>query len=93
MTTNLYEGSVDKDCNMFKDKQVYGTPEYIAPEVIFRQGYGKCALCGEGGGRGGMGKGEAVKCCVCPMFVALTTCKFKNAYKHIENIDKEYKYK
>ncbi|KAK4337224.1 hypothetical protein RND71_043730 [Anisodus tanguticus] len=27
--------------NQFNDKQVYGTPEYIAPEVILRQGYGK----------------------------------------------------
>uniref|UniRef100_A0A182PEJ6 non-specific serine/threonine protein kinase n=1 Tax=Anopheles epiroticus TaxID=199890 RepID=A0A182PEJ6_9DIPT len=25
----------------FSDKQVFGTPEYIAPEVILRQGYGK----------------------------------------------------
>ena len=42
VTTNLYEGSIDKECNMFRDKQVFGTPEYIAPEVILRQGYGKC---------------------------------------------------
>lgn len=41
LATNLYEGSIDKDCQMFKDKQVFGTPEYIAPEVILRQGYGK----------------------------------------------------
>ncbi|XP_064625162.1 microtubule-associated serine/threonine-protein kinase 3-like isoform X3 [Lineus longissimus] len=41
LTTNLYEGSIDKDCKQFRDKQVYGTPEYIAPEVILRQGYGK----------------------------------------------------
>ncbi|CAE1285272.1 MAST [Acanthosepion pharaonis] len=41
LTTNMYEGSLDKDCKQFKDKQVYGTPEYIAPEVILRQGYGK----------------------------------------------------
>ncbi len=40
VTTNLYEGAIDKECNMFKDKQVFGTPEYIAPEVILRQGYG-----------------------------------------------------
>ena len=26
---------------MFKDKQVYGTPQYIAPEVILGQDYGK----------------------------------------------------
>lgn len=41
VTTNLYEGSVDKDCKQFRDKQVQGTPEYIAPEVILRQEYGK----------------------------------------------------
>ncbi|OWF46091.1 Microtubule-associated serine/threonine-protein kinase 2 [Mizuhopecten yessoensis] len=41
MTTNLYEGSLDKDCKQFRDKQLFGTPEYIAPEVILRQGYGK----------------------------------------------------
>jgi len=41
VTTNLYEGGIDKDCTQFKDMQVLGTPEYIAPEVILRQGYGK----------------------------------------------------
>ncbi|XP_069126975.1 microtubule-associated serine/threonine-protein kinase 3-like isoform X2 [Argopecten irradians] len=41
LTTNLYEGSLDKDCKQFRDKQLFGTPEYIAPEVILRQGYGK----------------------------------------------------
>ncbi|XP_071161735.1 microtubule-associated serine/threonine-protein kinase 3-like isoform X2 [Mytilus edulis] len=41
LTTNLYEGSMDKDCKQFRDKQVQGTPEYIAPEVILRQEYGK----------------------------------------------------
>jgi len=43
VTTNLYEGAIDKDCTQFKDMQVFGTPEYIAPEVILRQGYGKTA--------------------------------------------------
>ncbi|XP_035827473.1 microtubule-associated serine/threonine-protein kinase 3 [Aplysia californica] len=41
LTTNLYEDALDKDCKQFRDKQVFGTPEYIAPEVILRQGYGK----------------------------------------------------
>ncbi|XP_065225840.1 microtubule-associated serine/threonine-protein kinase 3 [Planococcus citri] len=41
LATHLYEVYVDKDTKQFDDKQVYGTPEYIAPEVILRQGYGK----------------------------------------------------
>jgi len=41
LATNLYEGFIDKETKQFSDKQVFGTPEYIAPEVILRQGYGK----------------------------------------------------
>lgn len=41
VATNLYEGYIDSDTRQFSDKQVFGTPEYIAPEVILRQGYGK----------------------------------------------------
>jgi microtubule-associated serine/threonine kinase len=41
VTTNLYEDALDKDSKQFRDKQVFGTPEYIAPEVILRAGYGK----------------------------------------------------
>jgi tRNA A-37 threonylcarbamoyl transferase component Bud32 len=28
-------------CKEFNDKQIYGTPQYVAPEVILRQPYGK----------------------------------------------------
>ncbi|CAG7835410.1 unnamed protein product [Allacma fusca] len=41
LATNLYEGFIDRETRQFSDKQVFGTPEYIAPEVILRQGYGK----------------------------------------------------
>ncbi|XP_028404478.1 microtubule-associated serine/threonine-protein kinase 2-like isoform X2 [Dendronephthya gigantea] len=42
MTTHLYEGSMEaKDRKQFTDMQVFGTPNYIAPEVILRQAYGK----------------------------------------------------
>lgn len=41
LATNLYEGYLDRETKQFSDKQVFGTPEYIAPEVILRQGYGK----------------------------------------------------
>ena len=37
----MYEGALDKETRQFEDRQVFGTPEYIAPEVILRQGYGK----------------------------------------------------
>uniref|UniRef100_A0A914ZQV2 non-specific serine/threonine protein kinase n=2 Tax=Parascaris univalens TaxID=6257 RepID=A0A914ZQV2_PARUN len=41
-TTLVSEGCLDvADTQQFKDKQLCGTPEYIAPEVILRQGYGK----------------------------------------------------
>ena len=33
LTTNTYE-------TVFMDRQIRGTPEYIAPEVIMHQGYG-----------------------------------------------------
>ncbi|KAL1492909.1 hypothetical protein ABEB36_011076 [Hypothenemus hampei] len=41
LATNLYEGYIETTAHQFSDKQVFGTPEYIAPEVILRQGYGK----------------------------------------------------
>ena len=41
LATNLYEGYIDTETKQFSDKQVFGTPEYIAPEVILRRGYGK----------------------------------------------------
>ena len=55
LATNLYEGYIDKETKqqvgIFSKLQkaifekfafqVFGTPEYIAPEVILRQGYGK----------------------------------------------------
>lgn len=36
VATNLYEVYVERDTRQFSDKQVFGTPEYIAPEVILR---------------------------------------------------------
>ncbi|XP_078485413.1 microtubule-associated serine/threonine-protein kinase 3-like isoform X3 [Ciona intestinalis] len=38
-TTNLYESHLDTQ-QQFNDRQVHGTPEYIAPEVILHLGYG-----------------------------------------------------
>lgn len=41
LATSLSEGYYDRESQQFTDKQVYGTPEYLAPEVILRQGYAK----------------------------------------------------
>lgn len=41
-TNLLYEGCLDlSDTQQFQDRQICGTPEYIAPEVILLNGYGR----------------------------------------------------
>jgi microtubule-associated serine/threonine kinase len=40
MTTGIFE-QAHQDDSLFLDEQIYGTPDYIAPEVILMQGYGK----------------------------------------------------
>lgn len=44
LTTNLVEGILDRESKQFNDRQIFGTPEYIAPEVILRQGYGESSV-------------------------------------------------
>ena len=41
LATNLYEGYIDRETRQFSNKKVFRTLEYIAPEVILRQRYGK----------------------------------------------------
>ena len=38
LATNLYKDYIYKETRKFIDKQVFGTPEYILPDVILRQG-------------------------------------------------------
>ncbi|CAH3196693.1 unnamed protein product, partial [Porites evermanni] len=40
-TTHMFEHSLAQETKQFTDQQVFGTPDYLAPEVILRQGYGK----------------------------------------------------
>lgn len=40
-TTHMYEHSLEQETKQFTDQQVFGTPDYLAPEVILMQGYGK----------------------------------------------------
>ena len=38
LATNLYKDYIYKETRQFINKQVFGTPEYILPDVILRQG-------------------------------------------------------
>ncbi|XP_077149108.1 microtubule-associated serine/threonine-protein kinase 3-like [Ranitomeya variabilis] len=39
--TYIYNESAEEISREFKDHEVYGTPHYIAPEVILKKGYGR----------------------------------------------------
>ena len=39
VTTGIFEQAHEDDSS-FLDEQIYGTPDYLAPEVILMQGYG-----------------------------------------------------
>ncbi|XP_065834471.1 microtubule-associated serine/threonine-protein kinase 3-like isoform X3 [Oscarella lobularis] len=41
LTTNIIESASGQQDGLFMDEQIYGTPDYIAPEVILMQGYSK----------------------------------------------------
>jgi len=41
-TTNFFENNKSGKTHQFQDQQIFGTPQYIAPEVIMNTGYGKC---------------------------------------------------
>ena len=43
LTSNIYEAysTPSRSTKVFNDKQICGTPQYLPPEVILRQGYGK----------------------------------------------------
>merc|ERR1719468_433033 len=43
LTSNIYESyyNLQNSTKVFNDKQICGTPQYLAPEVILRQSYGK----------------------------------------------------
>ncbi|XP_069594479.1 microtubule-associated serine/threonine-protein kinase 3-like [Ranitomeya imitator] len=39
--TNIYKQLAEEISREFRDHEVYGTPHYIAPEVILKKGYGR----------------------------------------------------